>query len=257
MMEKKAVLIDIYRCVGCEMCKWACKEANDLPDTDDKELSPNSFTVIKEKNGYYVRRQCMHCEDPACLSACPVHAFRKVDQGPVLYDAYKCMGCRYCMLACPFEVPTYEWDKRLPKVSKCIFCAHRLEEGGIPACVEACPFEATEFGDRDEIIEIAKQRIADNPDTYVDHIYGLEEVGGTSFIYISPVPFEELGFRTNLTTDPMAQLTWKALKKVPDVVLLGGATLYGIYWITSRRDEVAKFEKKGQNKDYVDLNDTE
>lgn len=248
-MERKAILIDIQRCVGCELCKWACKEANGLPDTDDQELSPNAYTVIKERNGYFVRRQCMHCEDPACKSACPVNAFQKVDQGPVLYDAAKCMGCRYCMLACPFEVPTYEWDKRLPKVTKCIFCEHRVREGELPACVESCPFEATEFGDRDEIIEVARQRIKDNPGMYVDHIYGLEEVGGTSFLYISPVPFEELGFRTDLQTDPLGMLTWQALKKVPDIALFGGVTLYGIYWITSRRDEVAAFEKKQKNID--------
>jgi formate dehydrogenase iron-sulfur subunit len=243
-MTKKSILIDIQRCIGCEMCKYACKEANGLPDTDDQQLSPSAFTIVQEKNGYFVRRQCMHCEDPACLSVCPVGAFRKVEQGPVLYDEYKCMGCRYCMMACPFNVPTYTWNERLPRVTKCIFCAHRLEEGGIPACVEACPVEATEFGDRDEMIALAYKRIDENPGMYVDHVYGVEEVGGTSFIYISPVPFEELGFRMDLMKDPLPMLTWKALEKIPNIVLLGGATLYGIYWITSRRNEVAEFEKK-------------
>ncbi len=242
-MERKAILIDVLRCIGCDLCKWACKEANDLPDTDDQELNANTYTVVQERNGYYVRKQCMHCEDPACKSVCPVGAFTKDENGAVLYEESRCMGCRYCMLGCPFGVPKYTWDKPLPYVKKCIFCAHRLKEGKLPACVEACPVEATHFGDRDEIIEMAKKRIEDNPNDYVKHIYGLEEVGGTSFLYISPVPFEELGFRADLMTDPFPMLTWKALKKVPDVVLFGGATLYGIYWITSRRDEVAEFER--------------
>ncbi len=247
-MNRKAVLIDIQRCVGCEMCKWACKEANNLPDTDDQVLNANTYTVVHERKGYYVREQCMHCEDPSCKSVCPVAAFTKAESGAVLYEESRCMGCRYCMLGCPFGIPKYTWDKPLPYVKKCIFCAHRLEEGKIPACVESCPFDATHYGDCGEIIEMARQRIKDNSGMYVDHIYGLEEVGGTSFLYISPVPFEELGFKTDLMTDPFPMLTWKALKKVPDVVLLGGATLYGIHWITSRRDEVAEFEQKQKDK---------
>jgi len=243
-MKNIAVLVDIHRCVGCEMCVYECKAANDLPDTEDKALSADTYKIVQEKADRFVPRQCMHCKDAACVSVCPVGAFWKDERGVVNYSGERCIGCRYCQLACPWKIPTFEWEKQLPLLAKCKYCAHRLDEGGIPACVEACPFEAMDFGPRDEILKKARRRIEENEGIYVDHIYGEREVGGTSFMYVSDVPFDDIGFRTDLPIDPLPQATWQALTKVPNIALVGGSLMYGIYWITSRRDEVAEYEAK-------------
>jgi formate dehydrogenase iron-sulfur subunit len=244
MITKKAMLIDITLCVGCNACQVACKEENGLADTEEHILSPTAYTVLNEYNGTYVRRMCQHCVDPTCVSVCPVGAFTKTEAGPVLYDADKCIGCRYCMQACPFQVPRYEWADYYPLVQKCKFCAERLEKGLQPACAEACPTGATKYGDRDDLIREAHERIKAEPEKYVNKVYGLEEVGGTSILYISSVPFEELGFKTNLSKIPLPTLTWNALSKIPTVVAVGGVFLYGVWWITNRRTEVQQFEAK-------------
>ena len=129
-------------------------------------------------------------------------------------------------------------------MQKCKFCASRLEKGLQPACAEACPTGATKFGDRDDLIREAHERIKAEPEKYVNKVYGLEEVGGTSILYISSVPFEELGFKTNLSKVPLPALTWNALSKIPTVVAVGGVFLYGVWWITNRRTEVQQLEAK-------------
>jgi formate dehydrogenase iron-sulfur subunit len=244
MAKTKALLIDITKCIGCGACSMACKEANGLPEEPEEELSATAYTVVKEKEGVFYRRLCMHCNEPTCASVCPVGAFEKTPEGAVIYQAHKCIGCRYCMQACPFSIPTYEWKKRLPKVQKCIMCHHRLQKGEITACAEACPTEATIFGDRDQLIKVARARIKENPDQYVDHIYGEKEAGGTSVLILSSVPFGTLGFPTNLGERPLPELTWAALKKVPSIAIFGGAMLYGIWWIIDRRMEFAEQKRK-------------
>ena len=245
MAKPKALLIDFTKCIGCQACASACKEANGLPGDEEKELSATAYTVVKEKDGLYYRRLCMHCKEPTCASVCPVGAFEKTPEGAVIYHAHKCIGCRYCMQACPFSIPTYEWKKRAPKVQKCIMCYQRLKEGEIPACAEACPTEATIFGDRDQLIQAARERIRENPDLYVDHIYGEKEAGGTSVLMLSSVPFKSLGFPANLGDRPLPELTWAALKTVPSIAIFGGAILYGVWWIIDRRMELAEY-KTGQ-----------
>lgn len=253
-MKRKAFLIDITECVGCGACYEACKEQNNLPQTSDDplrdSLSDKTYTIVEQRGDFFVRRMCQHCEDPTCVSVCPVGAFTKTEVGAVLYDESKCLGCRYCMQACPFQIPRYEWGSVKPRVQKCIMCYDRVKNGELPACAEACPTGATLFGDRDEMIEIAKQRLAENPDKYYQHIYGLEEVGGTSVLYISPVPFEELGFNTKLLKTALPNFTHEALAKIPTLVTVGGVLLTGFYWLTNRKNEIAreKFEeKKKQN----------
>ena len=157
------------------------------------------MTVVLTRDDKFMRRLCMNCNDPSCASVCPVGALQKTALGPVTYDASKCMGCRYCMVACPFSVPKYEWGKLVPKVQKCTMCPDRVAQGKQTACAEICPTGATKFGERDELIAEAQKRIRDNPGNYVDHIYGLEEVGGTSVLLLSAVPFETFGYRTNLS----------------------------------------------------------
>jgi formate dehydrogenase iron-sulfur subunit len=243
MINKKAMLIDVTMCVGCNACQEACKTENNLKAGEEKHLSPSAYTALNEYDGVFVRRMCQHCDVPTCVSVCPVGAFTKLAEGPVLYDADKCIGCRYCMQACPFHVPRYEWSSTTPRIQKCKFCAPRLAKGLQPACAEACPTGATKFGNRDDLLREAYSRINAEPDKYVHKIYGSDDVGGTSILYVSSVPFEQLGFDTKLVKAPMPLLTWNALSMVPNVVTVGSVMLAGIWWITNRRTEVQKHEE--------------
>lgn len=244
MITKKAMLIDITLCIGCNACQDACKKANNLAEGEEKKLSLSAYTALEEHDGVFVRRMCQHCEEPTCASVCPVGAFTKTPEGPVLYDENKCIGCRYCMQACPFQVPRYEWGSTYPRVQKCVFCHSRIAQGLQPACAEACPTGATKFGNRDELIREALERMKAEPTKYVNRIYGQHEVGGTSILYITNVPFEQLGFKTELQATALPSLTWNALSKIPGIVTVGGVFLYGIWWITNRRTEVQRFERK-------------
>jgi formate dehydrogenase iron-sulfur subunit len=242
----KALLYDATICIGCKQCEQGCATENSLPYNDsiaaEEKQSEHKYTAVLTKGDKFMRRLCMNCQDPACASACPVAALRKTAAGPVIYEEGRCMGCRYCMLACPFNVPKYEWGKMLPKVRKCTMCPNRVAAGKQTACAEICPTGATKFGERDELINEAQKRIRDNPGQYVQHIYGLSEVGGTSVLLLSSVPFEQFGYSANMLTEPMPLLTSRVLSKVPDVVMLGGVLLGGIWWITNRRDDVAAAE---------------
>lgn len=244
MITKKAMLIDITLCIGCNSCQAACKQANNLPEGDEQKLSATAYTALEEHDGVFVRRMCQHCESPTCVSVCPVGALEKTPEGPVVYDESKCIGCRYCMQACPFQVPRYQWGSTYPRIQKCVFCHDRISKGLPTACSEACPTGATKFGDRDELIAEALRRIGAEPTKYVNKIYGQNEVGGTSILYISSIPFEQLGFKTQLQATALPSLTWNALSKVPGVVSVGGVLLAGIWWITNRRIEVQRYEEE-------------
>ena len=239
----KAILVDTTRCIGCGACVAACKEVNGLPQNEDTELTADTLNVVESHAGVFVRKFCMHCQDPTCASVCPVGALRKTAAGPVTYEADRCMGCRYCMMACPFSIPRYEWKLALPKVKKCTMCAARQAEGQQPACTEICPVQASIFGERSELLAEAEKRLRENPSGYVQHIYGKEEAGGTSVLYLSAVPFEALGFPANVPHDPLPLYTYRVLSKIPNVVTAGALLLGGIWWITNRREEVAKAEK--------------
>jgi formate dehydrogenase iron-sulfur subunit len=242
MASTKAILVDITKCIGCRSCEQACKQIHGFPMETESRLSPTAFTVVEDHRDRFVRRMCMSCQDPACASACLVGALKKTDLGPVTYDSSKCIGCRYCIVACPFNVPRYEWSKLVPFVRKCDMCYARQVKGQLPACVEACPVEASIAGWRDEILEEAERRVLLDS-KYVKHIYGSEEAGGTSVFFISDVPFEKLGF-TAVPTQEMPTLTAAALGDVPTVVLVGGSLLAGLYWITNRRKQVVLSEQR-------------
>ena len=235
-----ALLIDTTRCVGCWACQEACQTEFGMPVTEEHALSATARTTLEEHGDTYVRRMCMHCDEPACASVCPVGALTKTPEGPVIYDEKACMGCRYCMVACPFEVPKYEWYSQMPRVQKCTMCYHRITDGKLPACVEACPAEAISFGTRKGMLLEARRRILEDPDTYVTRIFGERIVGGTSVYFLSSVPFEKLGFHTDLTEQPRPELTWAALSKIPEVVSLGGAMMMGLFWIVNRRNQLAR-----------------
>lgn len=247
----QALLYDATICIGCKLCERGCAEYNKLPYDEataaEQIQSDHKYTVVLTKGEKFMRRLCMNCLDPACASVCPVAALRKTAEGPVIYEESRCMGCRYCMVACPFGVPKYEWGKLLPRVQKCTMCADRVRAGLPTACTEACPTGATKFGERAALISEAQQRIRDHPENYVDHIYGFDEVGGTSVLLLSSVPFEEFGYRKDLSRDPLPMLTYRVLSRIPDFVPLGGILLGGVWWITHRRQEVAAAEK--QDKD--------
>jgi formate dehydrogenase iron-sulfur subunit len=254
MEMAKSMLIDLSKCIGCRACQAACKQWNDLPAETThnwgsyenpprrsaKTWTTVTFNEVTEGDKLawvFAKRQCMHCEEPACAAACIVGALRKTSEGPVVYDDYKCIGCRYCTLACPFGVPTFEWDTPVPYIRKCRMCVDRLAEGLEPACAKACPTGAITFGERDELLQEARSRTQAHPDMYVDHIYGEKEVGGTSMLYISHVPFEELGFPT-LGSEPIPRYSDVAMAAVPPAIVLVSAAMAGVYWITKRREQM-------------------
>jgi Fe-S-cluster-containing dehydrogenase component len=214
--------------------------------TDDKTYTVVNRYEVEGHAGSPVFRkfQCNHCLEPACMSSCFVSAYRKTPEGAVEYDASVCVGCRYCIVACPFDVPTYEYNEPLePRVLKCTLCQPRLLEGKLPGCVEACPQEALVFGRREDLISIARERIRKHPGRYIDHIYGEHEVGGTSWLYISSAPFEELGFRTDLGTTPAPKLTSGALAAVPIIIGVWPVLLGGIYLMTQSKERSAARQK--------------
>ncbi len=256
------VLHDIYRCIGCRKCEAACNQVNDLPRPDrpfddlavlkenrrphaDTYTIVNKFDIPGRQLPVYVKKQCNHCMEPACVSACFVKALKKTPTGAVEYDASLCVGCRYCMIACPFNIPAYEYDNPLtPEITKCTLCQPRIEKGQLPGCVEICPKEALTFGTREELIEIARQRIRNFPDRYIDHIYGEHEMGGTSWLYISPAPFAGLDMREDLGTTPAPALTSGALAAVPVVVSLWIVFITGVYAISKRKEQMAETDKQ-------------
>ncbi len=252
-----AMLVDTTRCVGCRACEAACSEANHLPAPPaETELSPRgqirrtdsrAYTVVNRVSSatsaggpVFVKTQCMHCVQPACASACLVKALDKTAEGPVVYHPDRCLGCRYCMVACPFDIPKFEYEKAIPLIQKCSFCPERLAQGKGPACASVCPTGTLQFGKREDLLDVAKSRIYQNPDGYVRRIYGEHEVGGTGWLYVSRVPSEELGFRADLGTTPYPHFTWPFLSAVPFVLMLWPPFLMGIYSFTKSREEAAR-----------------
>ncbi|MDR3435178.1 hydrogenase 2 operon protein HybA [Telmatospirillum sp.] len=241
-LPPKAVglLYDSTLCVGCKACVVACRDANDTKpefSTDEKiwdtalDISGKTITVIKmysegtgqhkdqEKDGFaFMKRSCLHCVDPSCVSVCPVSAMTKDPvTGIVSHEPADCIGCRYCIVACPFAVPQFEFDKPFPKLLKCQLCKQRLAVGKIPACAEVCPTGATLFGPVTALKEEAARRtgtpagqptnyprkVVDSTDVherpnakYVQHTYGATEMGGTQMLLLSGVPFEKMGYPT-------------------------------------------------------------
>lgn len=255
--EMAAMLVDATRCAGCRACEAACSEANRLPYPaklgeeavfeKTRATDSRAYTVVNRRGGptngraaTFVKTQCMHCVEPACVSACLVNALDKLPEGPVVYYPDRCMGCRYCMVACPFGIPKFEYEKALPLIQKCSFCVNRLKAGKKPACSEVCPTGALQFGKRKGLLEIAKTRIYQNPGRYVHHIYGEREVGGTGWLYITDIPFEKLGFRMDLGTTAYPEFTWTFLSAVPFVLTLWPPFLMGLYAFTKSREKAAR-----------------
>ena len=278
----KTTLVDITKCIGCRACQVACKQWNER-DGEHTELEPglgfqnpvtlsaNTYTLITFHelpddnapgglNYLFTMRRCLHCLEPACASACPTTALQSQPDGPVTYDANQCIGCRYCIWACPWGVPTTEWDSLTPKIQKCTHCADRSDQPlpitrngqalseaesnvyrdniATPACVKACPADCLSFGTREDMLQEAHDRISNHPDKYVDHIYGEKEAGGTSVLYLSSVPFDKLGF-PDVGEKPFPAFSKMALHAVPPAVMAVGSLLAGTYTLFKRRMSLA------------------
>jgi Fe-S-cluster-containing dehydrogenase component len=254
------VLVDLTRCVGCRSCEAACNLEHKLPQpekpfddssvfdeihngqkrrTDETRYTVvNRYDIPGQDHPLFRKVQCNHCQEPACLTSCFVNAYTKTPEGAVIYNPDVCVGCRTCMIACPFYIPTFKYSSAFtPRIMKCIFCYDtRLKEGRPPACVEACPQETLTFGKRQKLIEIAHQRIRETPDKYEDHIYGEYEVGGTAWMYLSSVPFDQLGFDTNVPKEPILNYVKDFLGIVPMVLTLWPALFAGFHLLATRKD---------------------
>jgi Fe-S-cluster-containing dehydrogenase component len=258
--DRMGVLVDTTVCIGCRKCEWACQGAHELKQDDfesyqnnevfknNRRPDENNLTVVNQYdsekfNKETIKLQCMHCDHPACVSACIVGAITKQENGSVIWDTDVCIGCRYCMVACPFQIPAFEYLKALdPKIKKCDFCFDRTKEGKLPACVEVCPVEALTYGKREYLIIEAKRRIKNNPEKYNDHIFGEHEVGGTSWLYISDKELSGSVF-PKLGNDPAPGVSESIQHGlfayfVPPVALY--ALLGGIMWLSKDKSKENK-----------------
>ena len=254
--ELMGILVDTTRCEGCRACEEMCAETNGLSeiDYDDAVLEKKRTTSIKqytvinryatEKGEVFVKTQCMNCVQPACASACLTKAMAKQPEGPVTWDKKKCMGCRFCMISCPFDMAKTEYDSPVPRILKCNMCWDRLQEGELPACVENCPNEALVFGTRRELLEEANGRIYQNPDDYAHHIYGEHEVGGAGYMYLSAVPFDQIGFRTDLGNQAYPELTRSFLYSIPVIETILPVFLLGVHNATKRGTDSQESETR-------------
>jgi formate dehydrogenase iron-sulfur subunit len=258
--DRMGVLVDTTVCIGCRNCEWACKKAHNLTagelnSYEDKSVfkkirrpDESALTVINQyedekkiNSPFNVKVQCMHCDHPACVSACIVGAISKKENGSVIWDTDKCIGCRYCMVACPFQIPSFEYDKALnPRIMKCDFCFERTKEGLLPACAEICPVEALTYGPRSELIKIAREKIKKYPDIYRDHIYGENEVGGTSWLYLAGNDLAKAKALPDLSPKPAPGVS-ESIQHGIFAYFVPPASLYallaGIMWLNKKKKE--------------------
>ena len=264
--EFYGLLIDTTKCIGCRACEEACNSHNKLPEPKEsfsseavfekvRDTTPGAFLVVNKyakgkapDSPVFSRKQCMHCAQPSCASACLCKAMVKIPEGPTVYHKDRCMGCRYCMISCPFDIPRFDYHDTAPLVKKCIGCPDKVEKGEPTACAEACPEGATLFGKRRDLIEEAKKRIYQNPDRYYPHIYGEQEVGGTAFMYLSAVPFEKIGFRNDLGKKAYPELTSGFLGSVPLVDILWPAVLFGFNYLVAGKEGHEDTKESGHGK---------
>ena len=257
------LLHDTTLCVGCRSCEAACKEVNDLPPSevplDDKSVfeerrrtSVDAYTIVnryregtEDAPPVYRKQQCMHCNEPCCASVCFVRAFKKTPEGPVLYDPSVCVGCRYCVMVCPYYALSYEYDRPFePRVVRCTMCYPRIKEGLNPGCADACPTGAITFGEREELIKVARDRISRQPGRYIDHIYGEHEFGGTSWMVLAGIPLGQLDLFEGATHTPIPEMGSGFLSVVPLVVTMYPGLLAGFYAFSKRKEKLSRQEKE-------------
>ena len=270
--DSMGVLVDLTRCIGCRSCEAACNEEQNLPDpakpfddmsvfderfhhgTQKRRTDESAYTVVnrynpEESGPVYRKVQCNHCAEPACLSSCFVNAYTKTEEGAVIYDGSVCVGCRNCMIACPFNVPAYSYSSAFGAlVKKCIFCHEtRLKNGQPPACVEICPQGALTFGKRKDLIKIGHQRIQTHPGRYQDRLYGEKELGGTHWMYLSPVPVEEVGFDPRPGNEPIISHVKDFLAVVPMVLAIWPALFTGFHLLAKKQEGHGDHDHDAEN----------
>jgi len=291
--EAVGILYDATLCIGCKSCMVNCKKYNSMEGGPlykegrgipyehitplkiydaPADLSATTLSIIKvytsgtgvnkdmATDGYsFSKQHCLHCIDPSCASVCPVGALHKdPNNGVVSYDKEKCIGCRYCQIACPFGIPKFEWSSTSPKIIKCQLCQHRYSSGGYSACCEFCPTGASLFGKVTDLREEAQRRLSLRSDSYYDyplgkidsgksmpkkvakyynHAYGLTEAGGTQYITLAGVSFDKLGYNPRITDQNYPDITWRYIAKLP--WLIGALIIAGTasHFITRRDDE--------------------
>ncbi|MDA8163713.1 MAG: 4Fe-4S dicluster domain-containing protein [Desulfobacteraceae bacterium] len=267
--DSMGVLVDLTRCIGCRTCEAACNHEQNLPAPDKpfndysvfdergpegqkRRTTEKAYTVVNrydtEKGPVFRKFQCNHCQEPTCLTACFVNAYTKTPEGAVIYNPKVCVGCRTCMVACPFYVPAYSYSSATnPVVKKCIMCYDtRLKFGRPPACVEACPQEVMTFGKRKDLIKLGHERIRNNPGKYIDHLYGETEVGGTSWMYLSGVDFNQVGFDTTLGNQPILANVKEFLAMVPMVLTIWPALFTGFHLLATRKEAAKEEQNKNE-----------
>ncbi len=267
--DSMGVLVDLTKCVGCRTCEAACNKEQGLPAPDKpfddmsvfaekregglpRRTSEKAYTVVQKydvpgrEHPLFRKVQCNHCNEPACLTSCFVNAYKKTPEGAVIYDKTVCVGCRTCMVACPFYVPAYSYSNPFnPVIKKCIMCYDtRLKFGRPPACVEACPQEVMTFGKRKDLLKLAHQRISEKPGKHVDQVYGETEVGGTAWMYLSDVPFDQVGYDTHLGKEPIISYVKDFLGMVPMVLTIWPALFTGFHLLSNRKDALKNEDNK-------------
>ncbi len=260
------LLHDTTLCVGCRSCEAACNEVNHLPapqeSFDDltvlkqtRRSTEKAYTVVNRypadaKAGEptaFRKLQCMHCNEPCCVSVCLVKAFEKTPEGPVLYNPDVCLGCRYCVMACPYRALAYEYEEPLtPRVMRCTMCYDRIKEGLNPGCADACPQGAITYGRRADLIKVARERIHKYPERYIDHVFGEHEYGGTSWMLLAGIPFAKLGLPEGTSHTPLPELTKGVLGTVPLVLTMWPGLLLGIYAFRMRREKISQQELESE-----------
>ncbi len=244
-MSTYALLFDQSLCIGCGACEQACQSEHDQRPHKPDKLDHDSFTWVEDLgHDQYARHLCMSCENPTCVSVCPVGALEKNSLGPVTWDAKKCIGCRYCMMACPFEIPKYEWHEPNPRIRKCDMCVHRVTKGMPTACASICPTGATNFGTREAMLKEAHRRLKKYPERYTGEVYGEKEAGGTGVLMLLTKSPSESDLPDNVPQHDMPHLTWNVLEKLPQIIPVWGAFLGGMYWLGNRKNEVAAHERE-------------
>ena len=255
------LLHDATRCVGCRSCEVACRRVN-FPESPDAMEDPldreqvfdalrgttdEALTVVNRyqpegsSKPVFRKHQCMHCSEPCCATVCFVGAFEKTPEGPVKYHEDLCVGCRYCVMACPYQALSYEYDEPLtPRVMRCTMCYDRIKDGLNPGCADACPMGAITFGPREELIKVARERIRRHPDKYVDHIFGEHEFGGTSWLTLAGASFGELGLNDDAVHTPLPEIGSSYLGVVPAIITLYPGLLLGFYAFSKRKDKLAR-----------------
>lgn len=267
--DSMGVLVDLTKCIGCRTCEAACNKEQGLPEPDKPfddfsvfdehghggmkpRTTEKAYTVVNKyevegrEHPLFRKVQCNHCQEPACLTSCFVNAYTKTPEGAVIYNPKVCVGCRTCMIACPFYIPAYSFSSAInPIVKKCIMCYDtRLKFGRPPACVEACPQGVMTFGKRKDLIDLGHHTIEKNPGKYINHVYGEKEVGGTSWMYLSDVEFEEIGFDTHLGPDPIISYVKDFLAIVPMVLCIWPALFTGFHLLATRKNANQDESKK-------------